>query len=48
MRVTLTSLYGVTEEIGLLFATLAHEARAVISLLLGVWSYLRRVFMKKK
>lgn len=48
IRMTLTSLYGVTEEIGLLFATLAHEAHAIVSLVLGIWSYFKRVVMSKK
>ena len=47
IRMTLTTLYGVTEEIGLLFATLAHEAHAIVSLVLGVWSYMRRMVVMK-
>lgn len=48
IRMTLTSLYGVTEEIGLLFATLAHEAHAIVSLVLGIWSYFRRMMVSSK
>ena len=48
IRMTLTTLYGVTEEIGLLFATLAHEAHAIVSLVLGIWSYFRRMLVSDK
>ena len=48
IRMTLTTLYGVTEEIGLLFATLAHEAHAIVSLVLGIWSYFRRMMVSSK
>ena len=48
IRMTLSTLYGVTEEIGLLFATLAHEAHAIVSLVLGIWSYFHRMLVSSK
>ena len=37
----LSSLYGVTWDTGILFATLSHEGHALLILLLGIASYLR-------
>lgn len=39
LRLTIVSLYGATQEAGLLFATLSHELHAVLVLLLGIISY---------
>lgn len=44
----ISSLYGFSNEIGLLFATLNHEGHAVIILALGIISYLARMIRKKK
>lgn len=43
LKVSLMTLYGTSEEIGLLFATLCHELHAVVVIILGVWSYLMRI-----
>ena len=43
LKVSLMGLYGTTEEIGLLFATLCHELHAVLVIVLGVWSYIFRI-----
>ena len=47
LKVSLMGLYGTTEEIGLLFATLCHELHAVIVIVLGVWSYIVRIVILK-
>ena len=47
LKVSLMGLYGTTEEIGLLFATLCHELHAVLVLVLGVWSYIVRIVILK-
>jgi len=47
LKVSLTTLYGVSEEIGLLYATLNHESRAVMLVILGAWSYIMRVMIMK-
>ncbi len=44
----LSSLYGFSNETGLLFATLNHEGHAVIILLLGIISYVTRMLRMKK
>lgn len=44
----ISSLYGFSNETGLLFATLNHEGHAVIILALGIISYLARMIRKKK
>lgn len=44
----ISSLYGLSNETGLLFATLNHEGHAVIILALGIISYLARMIRKKK
>jgi len=41
IALTLQSVYGVEWQTGLLFATLSHEAHAVVILLLGLVSYVR-------
>lgn len=41
IALTLQSVYGIEWSVGLVFATLSHEAHAVIILLLGLASYLR-------
>ena len=43
LKLSLMALYGTTEEIGLLFATLCHELHAVLVILLGIWSYIFRI-----
>ncbi len=48
LKVSLSALYGITEETGLLFAMLCHELHAVAVLLLGVASYISRSFDKLK
>ena len=47
LKVSLMSLYGTTEEIGLLFATLCHELHAVLVIVLGIWSYVFRIVILK-
>jgi uncharacterized membrane protein YbhN (UPF0104 family) len=47
LKVSLMGLYGTTEEIGLLFATLCHELHAVLVIVLGVWSYIMRIVILK-
>ena len=47
LKVSLMGLYGTTEEIGLLFATLCHELHAVLVIVLGVWSYIVRIVILK-
>lgn len=47
LKVSLMGLYGTTEEIGLLFATLCHELHAVLVIVLGVWSYIFRIVILK-
>lgn len=47
LRSTLSVLYGASNEIGLLFATLSHELHAVLVIVLGAWSYIMRVVILK-
>ena len=47
LKLSLMGLYGTTEEIGLLFATLCHELHAVLVIVLGVWSYVMRIVILK-
>ncbi|MBP5565908.1 MAG: flippase-like domain-containing protein [Bacteroidales bacterium] len=47
LKVSLMGLYGTTEEISLLFATLCHELHAVLVIVLGVWSYIFRIVILK-
>ena len=47
LKVSLMGLYGTTEEIGLLFATLCHELHALLVIVLGVWSYVFRIVILK-
>ena len=47
LKVSLMGLYGTTDEIGLLFATLCHELHAVLVIVLGVWSYIFRIVILK-
>ena len=47
LKISLMGLYGTTEEIGLLFATLCHELHAVLVIILGVWSYIFRIVILK-
>ena len=48
LKISLMTLYGTTEEIGLLFATLCHELHAAVVIVLGVWSYIVRAVGKLK
>lgn len=48
LMLCISSLYGFSNETGLLFATLNHEGHAVIILVLGIISYLARMIRKKK
>lgn len=43
----LSSLYGFSNETGLLFAMLNHESHAILVLVLGAWSYVMRVIIMK-
>ena len=43
----LSSLYGFSDETGLLFAMLNHEGHAVLVLVLGLWSYIMRMVIMK-
>ena len=47
LKVSLMGLYGTTEEIGLLFATLCHELHALLVIVLGIWSYVFRIVILK-
>ncbi|MCR5518729.1 MAG: flippase-like domain-containing protein [Bacteroidales bacterium] len=47
LKISLMGLYGTTEEIGLLFATLCHELHAVLVIVLGIWSYVFRIVILK-
>ena len=47
LMLSLSSLYGFSEETGLLFAVLNHEGHAIIILALGVWSYVMRILIMK-
>ena len=42
LRLTVVSLYGATEEAGLLFATLCHELHAIVIVVLGAVSWFTR------
>lgn len=44
---TLTSVYGIPYELGIIFATISHEAQAVIQLLCGGFSYVYETFFVK-
>lgn len=48
VSLTLASLYGVPQEVGLLNATLNHEIHAVLIIVLGIISYVRLTISKKK
>lgn len=43
----LSSLYGFSEETGLVYAVLNHEGHAIIILALGIWSYVMRILIMK-
>ena len=47
LMVCISSLYGFSDETGLLFATLNHESHALIILALGIWSYIKRIVVMK-
>ena len=47
LRLSMTTLYGTTGEMGLLYATLCHELHALVVIVLGVWSYVMRVVILK-
>ncbi|MCQ2149936.1 MAG: flippase-like domain-containing protein [Bacteroidales bacterium] len=44
---TLTVLFGVADETGLLYAVLYHESHAILIIVLGVISYIRKSFLKQ-
>lgn len=48
LMLCLSSLYGFSNETGLLFATLNHEGHAVLILVLGIISYFTRMVRMKK
>lgn len=48
LMLCISSLYGFSNETGLLFATLNHEGHAVIILVLGIISYFTRMIRMKK
>lgn len=43
LKETLSTIYGASNESGLLFAALSHELHAVLVIALGAWSYAVRV-----
>ena len=47
LMLSISSMYGFSEETGLLFAVLNHEGHAIIILLLGIWSYVMRILIMK-
>lgn len=47
LALTLSSLYGSSWEMGLLFATLAHESHAILIIVLGVESYIHRAIARR-
>lgn len=47
LMVCISSLYGMRDETGLLFAMLNHEGHALLYLVLGVWSYVMRILILK-
>lgn len=47
LMVCISSLYGMSDETGLLFAMLNHEGHAVLILALGIWSYAMRILVLK-
>lgn len=48
IALTLQSIYGVTWDTGILFATLCHEAHAILIILLGVISYAAITLRRRK
>lgn len=49
LMLSISSIYGFSDETGLLFAMLNHEGHAIIILVLGIWSYvMRMIIMKNK
>lgn len=46
IMITLQAMYGVPQDIGLLFATLSHESSTLVQLLLGGISYLKEAFSR--
>lgn len=47
VALALSTIYGVSFETGIVFATLSHEAQAVTMILVGGWSYLDDILMRK-
>lgn len=48
LMLSIASLYGQSDETGLLFAMLNHEGHAIVILVLGIWSYVWRIFVLKE
>ncbi len=47
LMLSISTLYGFSEETGLLFAVLNHEGHAILILVLGIWSYVMRILIMK-
>lgn len=47
VKATLMSLFGATENMGLVYAVLCHESHAIIIIILGIISYIRFTLRKK-
>lgn len=47
VKATLMSLFGATENMGLVYAVLCHESHAIIIIILGIISYIRLTLRKK-
>jgi len=47
IMVSLSSIYGIEQETGLLFATLCHEIHSILILILGIISYIAIQFKRK-
>lgn len=48
VALALSTIYGVSFETGIVFATLSHEAQAVTMILVGCWSYIDNLLQRKK
>ena len=47
VKATLMSLFGATENMGLVYAVFCHESHAIIIIILGIISYIRLTLRKK-
>ena len=47
VALTLSSVYGIPFETGLLFATLSHESQVIIGILCGAGSYIHETFFRR-